>query len=68
MLAYFGMDILRGHALTSLSGTALDVFQFADPDGFFERNSEGREDFDRRLHDVVNGRVDVTALLREQGA
>lgn len=66
VLAYFGMDILRGHALTSLSGTALDVFQFADPDGFFERNSEGRQDFDRRLDDVVNGRVDVTALLRSK--
>jgi [protein-PII] uridylyltransferase len=66
VLSYFGMDILRGHALTSLSGTALDVFQFADPEGFFERNSEGREDFDRRLNDVVNGRVDVTTLLRSK--
>ena len=41
VLAYFGMDILRGHALTSLAGMALDVFQFADRDRFFERNSEG---------------------------
>ena len=66
VLAYFGMDILRGHALTSLSGTVLDVFQFADSDGFFERNSQGREDFDRRLRDVVNGHADVTALLRSK--
>ena len=49
VLAYFGMDILRGHALTSLSDMALDVFQFADADGFFERNSEARKEFDRRL-------------------
>ena len=50
------MDILRGHALTSLAGLALDVFQFADGDGFFERNSEAPHEFDRRLREVVNGR------------
>jgi [protein-PII] uridylyltransferase len=66
VLAYFGMDILRGHALTSLAGLALDVFQFADSDGFFERNSEGRKEFDRRLHEVVSGETDVTALLRSK--
>jgi [protein-PII] uridylyltransferase len=64
VLSYFGMDILRGHALTSLSGMALDVFQFSDGDGFFARNSEGQRDFDRRLHEVVNGKIDVTSLLK----
>jgi len=66
VLAYFGMDILRGHALTSLAGLAVDVFQFADADGLFERNSQGRAEFDRRLHDVVGGKTDVTALLRSK--
>ena len=66
VLSYFGMDILRGHALTSLSGTALDVFQFADAHEFFRRNSEGRNQFERRLHEVVNGQVDVTALLKSK--
>jgi [protein-PII] uridylyltransferase len=66
VLAYFGMDILRGHALTSLAGTALDVFQFADTDGYFEKNSEGRADFDRRLHDVVSGKVNVPLLLKSK--
>ncbi len=66
VLAYFGMDILRGHALTSLAGTALDVFQFADADGFFERNSEARKEFDRRLHEVVNGQADVTQMLKNK--
>ena len=66
VLAYFGMDILRGHALTSLPGIALDVFQFADTGGFFERNSEGRKEFDRRLHEVVSGQTDVTALLQSK--
>jgi [protein-PII] uridylyltransferase len=63
VLAYFGMDILRGHALTSLSGLVLDVFQFSDREKFFERNSQGREQFDRRLTDVLSGESDVTALL-----
>jgi len=66
VLAYYGMDILRGHALTSPAGLALDVFQFADSDGFFERNSEGPNEFDRRLRDVVSGVTDVTTLLRSK--
>ena len=63
VLSYFGMDILRGHALTSLSGLVLDVFQFSDREKFFERNSQAREQFDRRLTDVMSGQSDVTALL-----
>ncbi len=63
VLSYFGMDILRGHALTSLSGLVLDVFQFSDREKFFERNSQAREQFDKRLTDVMSGKNDVTALL-----
>jgi [protein-PII] uridylyltransferase len=66
VLSYFDMDILRGHALTSLAGMALDVFQFADADGFFDRNSEARKEFDRRLHEVVDGQADVTQMLRNK--
>jgi [protein-PII] uridylyltransferase len=66
VLSYYGMDILRGHALTSLAGLAVDVFQFADRDGFFERNSLGHKEFDRRLHEVVSGQTDVTALLKSK--
>lgn len=66
VLAYFGMDILRGHALTSPAGLALDVFQFTDAEGFFERNSQGPQEFDRRLREVISGTVDVTALLRSK--
>jgi len=66
VLAYFGMDILRGHALTSPAGLALDVFQFADSDAFFARNSQGPKEFDRRLREVVSGETDVTSLLRSK--
>jgi [protein-PII] uridylyltransferase len=64
VLSYFGMDILRGHALTSLAGLVIDVFQFSDREKFFERNSQAREQFDRRLTDVMAGQSDVTALLK----
>jgi [protein-PII] uridylyltransferase len=42
------------------------VFQFADGDGFFERNSEAQKEFDRRLHEVIGGTTDVTSLLRNK--
>ena len=63
VLSYFGMDILRGHALTSLTGLVLDVFQFIDRDGFFERNSQALDQFDRTLREAVAGRTDVRAML-----
>jgi [protein-PII] uridylyltransferase len=66
VLSYFGMDILRGHALTSLSGLVLDVFQFSDREEFFERNSQAREQFDKRLTEVLAGQTDVTALLNSK--
>ena len=30
VLSYFGMDILRGQAMTNPSGLVLDIFQFTD--------------------------------------
>ena len=42
MLASFGMDIPRGHAMTNPNGLVLDVFQFADQDGFLDLNAAGR--------------------------
>jgi [protein-PII] uridylyltransferase len=66
VLAYFGMDIVRGHALTSLSSLVLDVFQFIDRDRFFERNSQAHQQFDRTLTDVVGGGTDIRALLKNK--
>ena len=66
VLSYYGMDIVRGHALTSLTGLVLDVFQFIDRDRFFERNSQAREQFDRTLTEVVAGRTDIRALLKNK--
>jgi [protein-PII] uridylyltransferase len=60
------MNILRGYALTSLSGLVLDVFQFNDKEGFFSRK-ESEAQFNARLQDVVGGRVDITERLPEPG-
>jgi [protein-PII] uridylyltransferase len=69
VLSYFGMDILRGSAMTDPAGLVLDIFQFTDSEGFFAKNTGGVEQFQGLLHDVVAGRQDVAALLqrRERG-
>jgi [protein-PII] uridylyltransferase len=66
VLSYYGMDIVRGHALTSLGGLVLDVFQFNDRDGFFGRSSESRTQFDKTLIDVVAGRADIRTMLQNK--
>ena len=38
VLSSFGMDILRGHAMTNPNGLVLDVFQFTDGERFLELN------------------------------
>jgi [protein-PII] uridylyltransferase len=63
-LASFGMDILRGHALTNPNGLVLDVFQFTDEERFLELNRDAPEQVLHVLEDVVAGRLDVTARLR----
>ena len=64
VLASFGMDILRGHALTNPNGLVLDVFQFTDDERFLELNPDAQQQVMRVLEDVVSGRADVTARLR----
>jgi [protein-PII] uridylyltransferase len=66
-LAFCGMDIFRGSAMTSRGGLVLDVFQFTDGERFFERNADGPARFGALLQDVVAGREDVAArLLRKE--
>jgi len=66
-LAFCGMDILRGSAMTSRSGLVLDIFQFVDGEQFFARNADGPARFETLLQDVVAGREDIAArLLRKE--
>jgi len=69
VLSFYGMDILRGQAMSNAHGVAVDVFQFTDQDGFFRLNASGPDDFRYRLQDVVAGREDIDRTLRpkEQG-
>ncbi|PYQ95213.1 MAG: hypothetical protein DMF95_12945 [Acidobacteria bacterium] len=64
VLSSFGMDILRGHAMTSPNGLVLDIFQFTDGERFLELNPDARDELVSVLDDVVSGRVDVTVRLR----
>ena len=64
VLSSFGMDILRGHAMTSPNGLVLDVFQFTDSERFLELNPGARDQMFKVLNDVVSGRVSVTERLR----
>ncbi len=61
VLSYLGLDILRGHALTSRSGLIVDVVQFTDRKGCLVRPQ-----LDPLLSDAIAGRVDISALLRER--
>jgi [protein-PII] uridylyltransferase len=63
-LSSFGMDIVRGHALTNLNGLVLDTFQFEDRERFFELNPEGRTHLTDVIGEVVSGRTSVATLLR----
>jgi [protein-PII] uridylyltransferase len=64
VLSYFGMDILRGQAMTTPDGLVLDVFEFADEEGFLKQNAAASAEISAMLEQVVAGSVDVTALLR----
>jgi [protein-PII] uridylyltransferase len=63
VLSSFGMDILKGHAMTSPAGLVLDIFQFTDADRYLELNADGRDRFLEVLESTVSGRLDVTPRL-----
>jgi [protein-PII] uridylyltransferase len=64
VLSYFGMDILRGQAMTTPDGLVLDVFEFTDREGFLRQNPSAASQICRLLDEVVAGTKDVTKLLR----
>jgi [protein-PII] uridylyltransferase len=64
VLAYFGMDIHRGQAMTTPEGLVLDVFQFSDDEGFLRHNPGATSEITGMLEKAVAGSVDVPTLLR----
>jgi len=64
VLSSFGMDILRGHAMTNPNGLVLDVFQFTDAERLLELNPDAEETIFGALRDVVSGKSSATERLR----
>ena len=63
VLSYFGMDILRGQAMTNRRDLALDIFQFTDREKFLELNPSANSELAKLLEDVVAGREDIDRTL-----
>jgi [protein-PII] uridylyltransferase len=64
VLAYFGMNILRGQAMTNTNGLVVDVFEFTDQEGFFHHNPDAIPQFQQTMQDAVAGLLEVPALLK----
>ena len=68
VLSYFGMDILRGQAMSNRHNVVLDLFRFVDADRFLALNESGQSELTRLLQDVVTGNVDLAAMLKGREA
>ena len=68
VLSYFGMDILRGQAMSNHQNVVLDLFRFVDADRFLALNESGPSELTRLLQDVVTGNDDLATMLRGRQA
>jgi [protein-PII] uridylyltransferase len=64
VLSSYGMDILRGQAMTNPNGLVLDHFEFADQERFLALNADGCAHLLRALEAAVSGERDVAVRLR----
>ena len=64
VLSSYGMDILRGHALTNPNGLVLDIFQFTDTERYLALNAEARGRLLEVLESVISGKSDISVRLR----
>ena len=64
VLSYFGMDILRGQAMTNEHGVVLDIFQFGDKEDYLRLNTMAEKELTTLLADVVAGRIDIDVKLK----
>jgi len=64
VLSSFGMDILRGHAMTNPNGLVLDVVQFTDSERFLALNPGASDAVLHAIEDVVGGRSTAADRLR----
>lgn len=68
VLSSFGMDILRGQAMTNPNGLVLDVVQFVDGERFLALNPGATDTVLHAIEDVVAGRSTAADRLRGRRA
>ena len=68
VLSYFGMDILRGQAMSNREGVAFDLFRFVDADKFLALNESGPSEVTRLLQEVLTGAADLESMLKGREA
>src|SRR6185295_20294816 len=64
VLAYFGMNILRGQAFSNRHGTIFDVITFEDEGRTFEMNPSEIDRCRHVLQEAIEDKIDLTDLLR----
>jgi [protein-PII] uridylyltransferase len=64
VLSSFGMDILRGHAMTNPNSLVLDIIQFTDSERFLALNPGGADAMLHAIEDVVAGGSTAADRLR----
>ena len=68
VLSYFGMDILRGQAMSNSQNVVLDLFRFVDSDRFLALNESGQSELTRLLQIVAADSADLKTLLKGREA
>ena len=68
VLSYFGMDILRGQAMSNRERVVLDLFRFVDADKFLALNESGPSELTRLLQQVLTGAADLESMLKGREA
>ena len=68
VLFYFGMDILRGQAMSNREQVVLDLFRFVDADRFLALNESGPSELTRLLRQVLTDAVDLESMLKGREA
>jgi [protein-PII] uridylyltransferase len=66
VLSYFGMNIVRAQAFSNRHGTIFDLIAFEDVNRYFEKNPSEIAQLEKMLTDVINGNVELNALLQRK--
>ena len=68
VLSYFGMNILRGQAMSNRERVVLDLFRFVDADKFLALNESGPAELKDLLQRVLTGAADLESMLKGREA